>query len=173
MTLLLPRNGITDCSRAIALIKSNPDRFIGAFFVMTGYGFDDERHTAEFRQYVTPKEILQARAAGASLPKLGFCIFVIAGSHPMDISFLIQHFRFVDFEGIEILQLLDSFNIPIETDIASFSSYLRTRQLPVPPDINSFDAVDTWDWNQWNDYAHWLLTECGSSMLCNYWEKQR
>ena len=137
MSLLLPWIGVTDCSRAIALVQNYPSNIVGTFWVMSGYGFDDDIPgwwidiVLEDNQ---AQAILGAYEQGSFSEEhdgplyLGFCIIVTADKgNPASFSYVVQHLRMTGFEGVRLLKILAEHNIPAITEVSYPIHFLRQR----------------------------------------------
>jgi hypothetical protein len=180
MSLLLPQIGITDCSRAITLIKNYTPSIVGTFWVMNGYGFDDDvpgwwidfvlkENQAQAILDAFDRETFSREHDGP--PYLGFCIIVVAdSSNPANFSYVIQHLRMIQTEGMSLLRALAGHNIPAITDVAYPIDFLQKRhgyrQIP-----DSLKNLHYWSVQVWEDYCSYLIAEYGQQMVNAYWLK--
>jgi len=183
MSLLLPRMGVTECSRAISFLKNNPANVVGTFWVMCGYGFDPEPIPNWWIDIVLEENqaqaILDTRESG-SYPTdhgdplyLGFCIIVTADkSNPASISYIIQHLRM--FEGEQLLKILAEYNIPAHTEVTYPSDFLCLRygygEDAIPPSLKD---MNRWSTQLWEDYCSCLMAQHGQKMIRKYWSKSQ
>ncbi len=185
MAVILPRIGVTSCTRAISLLKNHHQNIVGSFWLMCGYGFDTENIPNWWIDIVLKENqaqaIIEAFEEGYIEPDhkdplyLGFCIIVVADqSNPASISYVIQHLRMWEKEGIALLRIMAQHNIPAHTEVSYPENFLDTRYR------NSSETYEHlkgdliyWDAQVWEDYCSYLLAEHGSSMLFKYWNIQR
>ncbi|TAF06234.1 MAG: hypothetical protein EAZ77_12650 [Nostocales cyanobacterium] len=121
MTVHLPRIGVTSCTRAISLLEEYPQNIVGSFWIMSGYGFEDKDIPSWWIDNVL--EDNQAQGIIDAFEKgyfqgehnnplyLGFCIIVVAySSNPAHLSYMIQHLRMWEAEGIGLLRIMARHN---------------------------------------------------------------
>lgn len=183
MSLLLPNIGITSCNRAFSLLRNHSSNIVGTFWVMNGYGFNDSATPDWWTNIVLEdnqaQAILDAAERGSFSGEhdnplyLGFCIIVTADkNNPANLSYVIQHLRMLESEGIGLLRILAEHNIPAHTEVTYPMSFLRNRYdynkntIPV-----SLRKLDGWSIQLWEDYCSDLMAVHGQSMTASYWSK--
>lgn len=184
MSVLVPRIGITDCSRAVALLKNYSDTIVGTFWVMSGYGFKDDIPSWWVDIVLKDNQalaILNAYEKGYFSEEhdgplyLGFCIIVTADrGNPGNISYVIQHLRMEGFEGVRLLKTLAEHNIPALTEVSYPIDFLHARyghgEGCIP---KALERLEQWTVQIWEDYCSYLMAEHGQEMTKKYWERTR
>jgi hypothetical protein len=183
MTVLLPRIGITDCTRAISLLEEYPQNIVGSFWVMCGYGFEDEEIPDWWIDNVLKDN--QAQSIINTFEKgyfreehdnplyLGFCIIAVADtSNPAHLSYVIQHLRMEEFEGISLLRIMARYNIPAHTEVSYPKEFLNYRYRENHPIYeNLYKELNSWSVHVWEDYCSYLMSEHGECMFSDYCKK--
>jgi len=184
MTVYLPDIGITNCPRAKALIKEYPQNIIGSFWIMKGYGFDDKDIPSWWIDNVLEEN--QAQGIINAFKKgyfegghdnplyLGFCIIVFTdSSNPVNLSYMIQHLRMYEGEGIGLLYLMAEHNIPAETEIYDPENFLKFRYRNNSSTYKNLrENINHWSVQVWEDYCSYLMAVDGQRMLYKYYYKQ-
>ena len=185
MTVHLPRIGVTDCSRAKALLEEYPQNIVGSFWIMSGYGFSSDDIPYWWSDLVLKDNQAQAIIdayeeglfnGGHDNPLyLGFCIIVVADlSNPANLSYVIQHLRMWEYEGISLLRLMARWNISAHTEVTYPESFLNARYGYVS-DSNAYKrlskSLSHWSVNNWEDYCSYLIAEHGQWMFSDYCKK--
>ena len=182
MTVHLPRIGVTLCQRAYSLLTEYPENIVGSFWVMCGYGFEDENIPSWWSDLVLQEN--QARAildaeeegyfnGGYDDPlHLGFCIIVVANpKNPAELSYFIQHLR-MSFEGIWLLNVMAEKNISAHTEVSYPSNFLRYRYGVAHPSYEYLRKdLSYWTVQIWEDYCCYLMAQHGQDMLVSYYRK--
>ena len=174
MSVLLPRIGVTGCFRALSLLKNHTDKIVGTFWVMDGYGFEEDRRVSSWWS----DTVLEENQAQALLDivrdsdfhsehdnplYLGFCIIVVGDpNRPANLDYVIQHFRMCNFEGEAMLEILAEHNIPAHAEITDFNGFAIYR--PEYP-----KNLHRWSTQHWEDYCSYLVSVHGESMLKRFW----
>jgi hypothetical protein len=182
MTVLLPRIGVTSCTRVISLVQEYPQNIVGSFWVMCGYGFEDKEIPDWWIDNVL--EDNQAQSIINTFEKgyfqgehdnplyLGFCIIVVAdASNPAHLSYIIQHLRMWEYEGIGLLRIMARHNIPAHTEVSYPEYFLNYRYRKNDPIYDELHRLDHWTVHVWEDYCSYLMSEHGESMFINYCKK--
>lgn len=183
MTVLLPRIGVSDCSRAIELLKARPTAVVGSFWIMCKYGFDtedipgwwsdivlEENSAQSILDYIDKDYIVRDHKDPLYF---GFCILVITNSYNLaDFSYMIQHIRMTPFEGIEMLKLMAEHNIRAMTEVLYPDDFLSTRYGDGTPTYKHLrESMNYWSVQVWEDYCSALMAENGQRMLADYYQK--
>jgi hypothetical protein len=183
MTVHLPLIGVTLCERAYSLLTEYPENIVGSFWVMCGYGFEDEDIPDWWINLVVQenqaKAILDAEEEGCfrgqhSNPLwLGFCIIVVANpENPAELSYFIQHLRMSNSEGIRLLKVMAEKNIPAHTEVTYPSYFLSDRYGEVHPSYQYLRKnLMHWTVQIWEDYCCYLMADHGQGMLACYYRK--
>lgn len=181
MTVHLPKIGVTLCERAESLLEEYPQNIVGIFWVMCGYGFDDEEIPNWWIDNVLEENQAQGIInafeegyfdRGHDNPLyLGFCIIVIAdSSNPAHLSYVIQHLRM--WEGILLLRIMARHNIPAHTEVSYPKQFLSCRY---GEDNLTYkylrETLDYWSVHVWEDYCSYLMSEHGQWMFFKYCKK--
>lgn len=183
MGLLLPNIGVTGCDRAESLLRNHSTNIVGTFWVMNGYGFCEPDTPSWWIDTVL--EDNQAQAILDAYDNdyfsgehdnplyLGFCIIVTADkNNPTNFSYVIQHLRMEEFEGIGLLRILAENNIPAHTEVTTPMSFLHQRygykEESVPKLLKK---INGWSVQLWEDYCSYLMAVHGQSMTASYWSK--
>ncbi|MDB9512537.1 hypothetical protein PN499_15200 [Kamptonema animale CS-326] len=185
MTVHLPRIGITTCQRAKALLEEYPQNIVGSFWIMCGYGFEYDKIKIPEWWIDNVLEENQAQGIINAFEQgyfegdhhnplyLGFCIIIVAdSSNPAHLSYVIQHLRMWEYEGIGLLRLMADHNISAHTEVCFPEHFLRDRY----GDNNSTydylrETLYRWSVQTWEDYCSYLMAENGQSMLSNYYRQ--
>ena len=189
MTVHLPRIGITNCSRAIALLEEYPQNIVCSFWVMC---YQHGRYTPDgdvFPDWWGSNVLKENQAqciieayenglfySGHDNPLyLGFCIIVVADtSNPAHISYIIQHLRMIEPEGIAILKIMAHFNIPAHTEVTYPESFLNARY-GYTNESDTYKHLcefpEHWSVQTWEDYCSYLMSEHGQRMFYSYCKK--
>lgn len=183
MSLLLPDIGVTDCHRAESLLRNYSTNIVGTFWVMNGYGFNEPDHPSWWIDTVLEdnqaQAILDAYERGYFSGEhdnplyLGFCIIVTTDkNNPANFSYVIQHLRMLEVEGIGLLRILAKQNIPAHTEVTYPMSFLNQRydynEESIP---KSLKKIYGWSVQLWEDYCSYLMAVHGQSMTASYWSK--
>jgi hypothetical protein len=187
MSVLLPNIGTTICERAKALVKEYPENIVGSFWIMTWYGFNTEDIPDWWIDIVLEDNqsaaIIEAFERGEFRGKhqnplyLGFCIIVVSGKdNPADFSYVIQHLRMWEFEGIGLLKIMAEYNIPAITEVTYPEHFLTLRYGDEDLVLEQFKKryqfdLETWSVQVWEDYCSFLMAEHGQKMLTNFYRK--
>lgn len=185
MTVILPTIGYTDCHRAEALLEEYPQNVVGSFWVMCGYGFDTENIPDWWRLDILSEEnsaqaIVDAFEAGKIKPThddplyLGFCIFVIADiNNPWNLSYMIQHVRMWELEGIKLLKIMAKHKIPACTFVEYPAGFIERRYVYFQSTEYKHLLTDLKHWTVsiWEDYCSQLMSHVGVSMLTDFYRK--
>lgn len=184
MAVLLPYIGVTSCSRALSLIENHPDNIVGTFWVMSKYGFDTDDIPSWWIDIVLEEN--QAEAMLEAFERgyfdgehdnplyLGFCIVVVANqTNPANLSYVVQHLRMCEAEGISILELLAKYNIPAITEVTYHKAFLSYRfgymgHDEVPEKLLK---LKHWSCQLWEDYCSYLVSAHGYKMLSVFWAR--
>jgi len=182
MSVLLPNIGVTQCRRAKALIEEYPERIVGSFWVMCGYGFDEENipdwWIDNCLREDQAKGILDGFNSGwfqgehSNPLYLGFCIIVVADSlNPCDFSYVIQHLRMLEFEGVELLKIMEKYRIPAHTEVTFPEYFLMQRYGSSSQAYKYFcQNINHWTISVWEDYCGYLLANHGQGLLVEYYK---
>jgi hypothetical protein len=184
MSVLLPWIGVTDCTRAKILLENCTQNIVGSFWLMCGYGFPQENTLPSWWVDLVLEEnqaqaIVEKFDQGWIVPKhedplyLGFCIIVVADrSNPASLSYVIQHTRMENFEGIGLLKIMAKHNIPAITEVRYPEDFLYNRY---PQESEAYkllaDDINNWTVGVWEDYCSQQMAEHGQTMLAKYWGK--
>ena len=185
MTVHLPLIGVTGCGRAKALLEEYPQNIVGSFWIMSGYGFDKEGIPSWWFESNFEDNQAQAIINGYEAGLfdgqhnnplyLGFCIIVVADpNNPANLSYLIQHLRMWEHEGIGLLRIMALFNIPAKTEIPYPENFLEYRyRHPFKSDTyqNLRNSLDNWSVQIWEDYCSYLMASSGQDMFYEYCKK--
>jgi hypothetical protein len=183
MTVHLPQIGVTHCQRAVSLVEKYPQNIVGSFWVMCGYGFEYENIPNWWISNVLKDNQAQGIIDifekdffhdGHDNPLyLGFCIIVIADpSRPGNLSYLIQHLRMENSEGIELLRLMAKHHISAHTEVTYPEYFLKYRYGDICDQYRHFrETLDHWTIQVWEDYCSYLMAEHGQGMLSDYLEQ--
>jgi len=183
MTVYLPYIGVPDCQRAKALIEEYPQNIVGSFWIMKGYGFDDKDIPDWWIYNVLEKN--QAQGIINAFEKgyfegghnnpiyLGFCIIIFTdSSNPVNLSYMIQHLRMWEAEGIGLLELMAEHNIPAHTEITDPEFFLESRY---GNDNSTYKnlrkSLEHWSVQVWEDYCSYLMSKHGKQMLYEYYKQ--
>ena len=183
MTVHLPNIGITACKRAKSLIEEYPQNIVGSFWVMCVEGFDFDRKEIpdSWTNLDSAQDIIDVFEEGYfheghNCPVyLGFCIIVVANSsNPVDLSYVIQHLRMWEGEGIGLLRIMALHNIPAHTDICyyypeDFLSYRYGKENPTYQYLR--ETLNHWSVQVWEDYCSYLMSVHGQRMFYDYCKK--
>ncbi|MBD2317702.1 hypothetical protein [Phormidium tenue] len=186
MTVHLPEIGITNCRRAKALLEEYPQNIVGSFWIMSGYGFDKKEIPSWWVDvdndiYFEDNQaqlIIDAYEAGLFDGEhnnplyLGFCIIVVADpDNPANLSYVIQHLRMWEGEGIGILRIMAHFNIPAITKVIYPESFLKYRY-GYASESNTYRnlrvSLDHWSVHIWEDYCSYQMSNRGQTMFYKY-----
>lgn len=184
MSLLLPLIGVTDCSRAIALVQNYPSNIVGTFWVMSGYSLDADIPSWWIDIVLEDNQaqaILDTYERGFFSEEhdeplyLGFCIIVTADkANPANVSYVVQHLRMTGFEGVKLLKILAEYNIPAITEVSYPISFLRQRYGYEEKDSpESLKNLYKWSAQVWEDYYSYLMAAHGQKILQKYWSTPR
>lgn len=181
MTVLVPIINYTDCIRAISLLEEYPQNIVGSFWVMCGYGFDDQDKIPDWWLDNNVFEdnqalgLINSREKGFPLGDhdLGLCIIVIAdSSNPAHLSYMIQHLTMCEDEGIALLKIMARHNIPAYTSVTDPEFFLISRYGQKNPTYQHLrETLDHWSVQVWEDYCSYLMCEDGQLMFHNYCKK--
>jgi len=181
MTVYLPDIGITSCRRAKAFLEKYPENVIGSFWIMAGYGFE-EIHIPDWWidnvfEGNQAQGIIDAFKRGLfegdhnNPLYLGYCIIVVSDpSNPISLSYMVQHLRMYESEGIGILKIMSIHNIPVQTDITYPEQFLNYRYR-YNSESHLHKSLNYWSVQVWEDYCSYLMAKYGESMLANHYEK--
>ena len=183
MTVHLPRIGVTSCLRAKALLEEYPQNIVGSFWIMCGYGLADNNIPAWWIENILEENqaqgIINAFENGRFKGEhnnslyLGFCIIVVADSSSLGhLSYVIQHIRMWENEGIGLLKLMAKHNIPAHTEVSYPDDFLTDRY----GNNNSTyqylrETLYHWSVQVWEDYCSYLMAEHGKGMLYDYYKQ--
>ena len=183
MSVLLPWIGVTDCTRAEYLLKNCTQNIVGSFWLMCGYGFNTKNIPSWWIDLALEEN--QAQAIVEKFDKgwivtehedplyLGFCIIVVADrSNPASLSYVIQHTRMENFEGVGLLRIIAKHNIPAITGVTYPEDFLDTRYPEESEAYKLLQAnIKNWTVGVWEDYCSHQVAEHGQEMLAKYWGK--
>jgi hypothetical protein len=183
MTVHLPQIGIPSCMRAISLLEEYPQNIVGSFWLMCGYGFDDEEIPDWWGDNVL--EDNQAQGIINCFEKgdfkgqhknplySGFCIIVIANSsNSIHLSYLIEDIRMCEDEGIALLKIMARYNIPAHTEVSYPKQFLSYRYREENPNYKFLrETLNHWSVQVWEDYCSYLMTIHGQWMFFDYCKK--
>ncbi|MFM6097289.1 MAG: hypothetical protein ACKPCG_03920 [Dolichospermum sp.] len=183
MTVHLPEIGIPSCMRAISLLEEYPQNIVGSFWLMCGYGFDDEEIPDWWGDNVL--EDNQAQGIINCFEKgdfkgrhknplySGFCIIVIANSsNSTHLSYLIEDIRMCEDEGIALLKIMARYNIPAHTEVSYPRQFLSYRYGEENPNYKFLrETLNHWSVQVWEDYCSYLMTIHGQWMFFDYCKK--
>lgn len=183
MTVHLPQIGIPSCMRAISLLEEYPQNIVGSFWLMCGYGFDDEEIPDWWGDNVL--EDNQAQGIINCFEKgdfkgqhknplySGFCIIVIANSsNSIHLSYLIEDIRMCEDEGIALLKIMARYNIPAHTEVSYPKQFLSYRYGEENPNYKFLrETLNHWSVQVWEDYCSYLMTIHGQWMFFDYCKK--
>jgi hypothetical protein len=183
MTVHLPWIGVTICMRTISLLEEYPQNIVGSFWVMCGYGFNNKQIPDWWIDNVLKDN--QAQGIIDAFEKgyfegehdnplyLGFCIVVVAdSSNPAHLSYVIQHLRMWEAEGIYLLKIMARHNIPAITEVSYPEHFLIDRYGKENPNYKYLrETLDHWSVQVWEDYCSYLMSEHGQRMFSDYCEK--
>lgn len=185
MSVLLPVIGTTICSRAKNLLENCTEDIIGSFWVMAGYGFDKTTHPewwSELEYEDNQAElIINAFKKGKFNGEhnnplyLGFCIIVVKeDSSPVSFSYVIQHLRMYEGEGIGLLKFMTQNNIVAQ--VVTYGFYperFLSQRFGTGSKTYEFLSLDILHWSSqiWEEYCNYLMLECGGKILREYWER--
>ncbi|MCT7958484.1 hypothetical protein [Laspinema palackyanum] len=182
MSVILPRIGVTNCFRAIALLENCTKHIVGSFWLMARYGFDTEDIPEWWINIVNEENqaeaIIEAYDRGAFEGEhqnplyLGFCIIVVADpSNPAMLSYVIQHLRMLKGEGISLLEIMAEHDIPAHTEVYYPEHFLWERLGEKGPAYQFYkEDIRRWNSQFWEDYCNYLLANHGDYMLEIYWQ---
>ena len=185
MTVHLPEIGITGCERAKSLIEEFPQNIVGSFWVMCGYGFDFDREEIPdwWINLDSAQDIIDVFEegyfdGGHNCPVyLGFCIVVIAEpSNPAHLSYVIEHLRMFEYEGISLLRIMSRYNISTIVELRYPNDFLSHRYptykyLTETLNNSSTQTVSNWSTEVWEDYCNYLMSIDGQWIFHNYCKK--
>lgn len=179
MTVHLPWIGVTSCARARALIEKYPQNVVGSFWIMCGYGFDEKEIPDWWINIVLEKN--QAQSIVNAIEKgriqrdhrdplyLGFCIIVTANpSNPAQLTYMVQHLRMCESEGISLLRLMAKNNIPAITEVTAPKYFLQERYQENPNCQYLQKNLECWSSQVWEDYCGYLMSQHGSRMFASF-----
>ena len=183
MTVHLPDIGITSCMRAKSLLEEYPQNVVGSFWIMSGYGFDDKEIPSWWIDNVV--EDNQAQGIIDAFKKgyfqgehnnplyLGFCIIVVVdSSNPAHLSYVIQHLRMWEGEGIGLLKIMARNNIPAHTEVSYPEGFLSLRYGERNPTYQYLrETLCHWSIQVWEDYCSYLMSVHGQRMFYDYCKK--
>ncbi|MBW4558257.1 MAG: hypothetical protein KME59_20485 [Trichormus sp. ATA11-4-KO1] len=183
MAVLLPRIGVTNCTISYALLQEYPQNIVGSFWVMCGYGLEDKKIPNWWIDNVL--EDNQAQSIINAFEKgyfqggydnplyLGFCIIVVAdSSNPAHLSYVIQHLRMWEAEGIGLLRMMSRYNIPAHTEVTYPKDFLNYRYRENHPIYEALHkGLNYWTVHVWEDYCSYLMSEHGQWMFFDYCKK--
>ncbi len=183
MTVHLPQIGIPSCMRAISLLEEYPQNIVGSFWLMCGYGFDDEEIPDWWGDNVL--EDNQAQGIINCFEKgdfkgqhknplySGFCIIVIANSsNSIHLSYLIEDIRMCEDEGIALLKIMARYNIPAHTEVSYPKQFLSYRYREENPNYKFLrETLRHWSVQVWEDYCSYLMSVHGQRMFYDYCKK--
>ncbi|MFM6311592.1 MAG: hypothetical protein ACKPGB_25680 [Dolichospermum sp.] len=183
MTVHLPEIGIPSCMRAISLLEEYPQNIVGSFWLMCGYGFDDEEIPDWWGDNVL--EDNQAQGIINCFEKgdfkgrhknplySGFCIIVIANSsNSTHLSYLIEDIRMCEDEGIALLKIMARYNTPAHTEVSYPRQFLSYRYGEENPNYKFLrETLNHWSVQVWEDYCSYLMTIHGQWMFFDYCKK--
>jgi hypothetical protein len=176
--VLLPHIGVPNSSLSCALVRNYSDKVVGSFWIMNGYGFEEdevpnrqtpvswidlvleENQAQAILDYAKSHEI----SGHSSLLYLGYSILVVAGvDNPANLSFIVEHVR-MDAEAERLLKELAERNLPAYTEVLYPEWY--ADMLPnIPKDLRM------WTVQIWEDYCTKLLAQHGQKMLKDFFER--
>jgi hypothetical protein len=181
MTVLVPIINYTYCIRAISLLEEYPQNIVGSFWVMCGYGFDDQDKIPDWWLDNNVLEdnqalgLINSREKGFPLGDhdLGLCIIVIAdSSNPAHLSYMIQHLTMCEDEGIALLKIMARHNIPTYTLVTYPEEFLNYRYGSKNPTYQYLrETLNHWSVQVWEDYCSYLMSENGQPMFYDYCKK--
>ncbi len=183
MAVLLPQIGVSSCLRAEALLEEHPQNIVGSFWVMCGYGFDEQKNPDWWIDIVLEENQAQGIInafeegyfeGGHDNPLyLGFCIIVSTDpTNPINLSYVIQHLRMWEYEGIGLLRLMARHNIPAHTEVSYPEDFLRYRYKSNSVLYNHLrESLNHWSTQVWEDYCSYLMSQHGRRMLFNFIKK--
>ncbi len=184
MTVHLPRIGFTSCIRAISLLEEYPQNIVGSFWIMSGYGFNNKQIPDWWIDNVLKDNqaqgIIDAFKRGDFKGEhnnplyLGFCIIVVAdySSNPAHLSYVIQHLRMWEGEGIYLLKIMARYNIPAITEVSYPEHFLSDRYGEKNPTYKYLrETLNHWSVQVWEDYCSYLMSEHGQGMFSDYCNK--
>jgi hypothetical protein len=182
MTVHLPRIGVTDCSRAETLLEEYPQNIVGSFWIMCRYGFDYDKNIPDWWKYEKDNQaqsIIDAYNEGLFRGQhnnplyLGFCIIIVAEpSNPFNFSYVIQHLRMREYEGIALLKIMARFDISAYTEVDYPEDFLSYRYENNQPMYKHFyESLNHWTSQTWEDYCSYLMATYGQWMFSDYCKK--
>ena len=93
-------------------------------------------------------------------------------NNPANLSYVIEHLRMVDSEGVELLKILAEHNIPAHTGVTFPIGFLEQRygydEESIPKLLKDLKC---WSAQLWEDYCSYLMAVHGESMITQYWSK--
>lgn len=177
-TVILPYIGVPTSHRSLALLENHPEKIVGSFWIMCGYGFEDD----EVPQQEIPGGwidlVLEQNQAQAILDYVesneihshddllyhGYCMLIVAGTdNPANIAFVIEHIR-ISREGHLLLTALAKHNIPAITEVMYPEDFGQER-----PEIPK--NMGKWTIEIWDNFCNLQLARHGERMLQKFWSK--
>lgn len=177
MSVLLPNIGISDCQRAQLLLEKYPQNIVGSFWLMCGYGFETE-DIPSWWNYDKAQDIIAAFERGDISQShndplyIGFCIIVCASSsNPADLSYVIEHLRMCEAEGVGLLRLMAKHKIPASTKVTYPEQYLSNRLEVNHVHDRLRESLEYWVTPVWEYYCSYLMGQHGRGMFAQYLER--
>ncbi|PZO44484.1 MAG: hypothetical protein DCF19_01670 [Pseudanabaena frigida] len=182
MTVHLPEIGITNCRRAKTLLEEYPQNIVGSFWIMSGYGFDKKEIPSwwidNHFEDNQAQSIIDGYETGLFDGEhnnplyLGFCIIVVAApDNPASLSYVIQHLRMWEGEGIGLLRIMANYNIPAITEVIYPESFLKYRY-GYAGERNTYRnlrvSLDHWSVQIWEDYCSYQMSNRGQQIFYEY-----
>jgi len=183
MSVLLPRINHTDCIRAEILLENYNQNIVGSFWVKFCNGFQKQNIPSWWGDLVLEENQAQAIVEmfdkGWIVPEYEdpfyyvSCIIVVADrSNPASLSYVIQHTRMDNDEGIMLLRIMAKHNIPVITLVTDYEDFLHDRY---PEKSEAYKllipVINNWTVDVWEDYCSYQMAESGKEMLVKYWIK--
>jgi|688.fasta_scaffold59233_2 hypothetical protein len=184
MTVHLPEIGIPSFIRAISLLEEYPQNIVGSFWVMCGYGFNDKEKIPDWwidnvREDNQAQGIINGFQQGYFKGEhnnplyLGFCIIVVGdSSNPTHLSYVIEHLRMWEDEGVALLRIMAHHNIPAYTPFCYPDDFLNYRYGSKNSTYQHLrETLRHWSVQVWEDYCSYLMSVHGQRMFYDYCKK--
>lgn len=181
MSVFLPRIGVTLCQISEVILEKFPENIVGSFWVMCERdgSMPDDIPDWWIDSVASAQDIIDAFKAGCFDGQhqnplyLGFCIIVVGNPlNPIDLSYVIQHTRMWEEEGIGLLEIMAKHNIPAHTEVTYPQNFLWKRYRDENKETERLKNLHQWSVQIWEDYCSYLMAEHGQDMLSDFIEKK-
>ncbi|MEG4352053.1 hypothetical protein QUA74_20215 [Microcoleus sp. LAD1_D3] len=183
MSVLLPRINHTDCLREKFLLENCNQNIVGSFWVkfcnrIQKYNIPIWWDTLNSEE--NPAQVIvEMFDKGGIVPEYEdplyyvSCIIVVADcSNPASLSYVIQHTRMDNHDGIMLLRIMAKHNIPVITLVTDYEDFLHDRY---PEKSEAYKllipVINNWTVDVWEDYCSYQMGESGKEMLVKHWGK--